>query len=302
MVAADVAERRVEGVGDERQVVGLQVAGADDQVDRTNPLAGDRRVERRVGLVGHGEDPDRPAAARHERRRVGPRTREPIRHRCRPACRLSRSRREYSSTGVCALGTVRDRRPSRRLPNLVPHRSASSHRAVAWPGWRDAGQQQLGDVRVDLEPPAFGAPPPPGCGRRRRSSRRRPARGRSAAASRADPIARDDALPSAPPVLAAQLRQRQEVGRVLRWVAHGADDPVERDAAQADRAARRGRGARISVKQRREHVARGSAAACRPRGRRRRHGVAHAPDEAPRGRGRSGGRPPIATKRRRRVA
>ena len=141
---------------------------------------------------------------------------------------------------------------------------------------RDPGHEQQRDVGVDLEPAG-------------------PARGRDAVVAVGDVVVvtdldevdrrqpleplhgARDALPSAEPVLAAQVRERQEVGRVLRWMPHRADDPVEVNAAQPDPAPRRGSGARYRL-QRREHLARapplpaGLPAASPPR-------VAHAAGE-----------------------
>src|SRR5688500_9323011 len=62
-----------------------------------------------------------------------------------------------------------------------------------------------------------------------------------------------DALPAGAPVLAAESRQRQEVGGVLGRVAQGADDPVDRDAPDADGSAGRGTRTRMDVVERWEH-------------------------------------------------
>ena len=81
VIAANVAERCVERVGYEGEVFGLEVAGADHEVDLPHPVAGGLRVERRVGLVADRQDADRPAIPAGEWGGVGPGDRQAVGHR-----------------------------------------------------------------------------------------------------------------------------------------------------------------------------------------------------------------------------
>ena len=120
VVAADVAERSVERIGHERQVVRLEVAGADDQVDLPDPLAA-WRLSRASGRARprHGEDADRSSVRAGERPGVGPAHARADRSlRCSPRHR-ARSRRETSSIGVALLEPARACATLSRLPHLV---------------------------------------------------------------------------------------------------------------------------------------------------------------------------------------
>jgi hypothetical protein len=64
-----------------------------------------------------------------------------------------------------------------------------------------------------------------------------------------------DALPARVPVAAAQVGQRQEVGRVLRRVAHGPHDAVNRHDLEAARPSERRVGLGMTVVQRRQRLA-----------------------------------------------
>ena len=80
VVAADIDEGGMEGVGQERQPLGLQIATAEDAIERTQVVAIDLVVERRLRVVGGGEEADRPAGATLERARIGPRDPQPPDH------------------------------------------------------------------------------------------------------------------------------------------------------------------------------------------------------------------------------
>ena len=73
VVAAHVEQRRVEGIGQEVEVIGLEIAAADDRVERLEggPVA--LEVEGRLDLVRDGEQAQRPAVGVAERsaRRLG---------------------------------------------------------------------------------------------------------------------------------------------------------------------------------------------------------------------------------------
>ena len=59
VVAVDAVDRRVEHAGDVVQVVGREVAAAQDQIDLAAALHDARAVEARIDLVADGEDADR---------------------------------------------------------------------------------------------------------------------------------------------------------------------------------------------------------------------------------------------------
>ncbi|MEJ7803235.1 MAG: hypothetical protein WKH68_07665 [Candidatus Limnocylindria bacterium] len=137
-----------------------------------------------------------------------------------------------------------------RLSDLIgPDQRAGIERRLA--GSREAGNQQLDDVGIDLDPIRL---------QRRRNSV--VAIHHVVVISNLHQLDRRqygelihgarDALPAAAPVLAAQTRQRQEIGGVLRRMARGPHDPVQRDAAQPYAAPRRGAGSGVIVEQRRQ--------------------------------------------------
>ena len=80
VVAAHVAQRGVERIGHEAEVVRLEVARADDQVDVSQPLARPGMVEGWVRLVRDGEDPDRLAIPANEWSRIRPAHAQAIGH------------------------------------------------------------------------------------------------------------------------------------------------------------------------------------------------------------------------------
>ena len=234
VVAADVSQRDTEGVTDEREVLGLEIARADDQVDRPEAVARGRRVERRVGLVGDGEDADGPARAIRERGWIRPDEPQPVGH-VRSSSRPSRSLRDTVSL-ASRCSTVRECWPGRRLAQLGPaDKAAGVERRLS--GLGHAGQDQLRDIRVDVD----------GAG---------PARGRHAVVpigdvevvagldeldwrERLQPVHRAvDPLPAGAPVPAPQPGKRSKVGGVLGRVSHRADDAVDRNGLQPERPAR----------------------------------------------------------------
>jgi hypothetical protein len=80
VVATDVAQWSVERIGDEAEVLRLQVASADDQVDVADGLAGRGGIQRGVRLIRDGEHPDRSPVPPDEGPRVRPAHAQPIGH------------------------------------------------------------------------------------------------------------------------------------------------------------------------------------------------------------------------------
>ena len=72
VVPVDVDQRRVDRVRDERQVVAVQVAASDDQVDDAEGRPVALVEHHRIHAVRHAEKPDRRAVAISERRGIGP--------------------------------------------------------------------------------------------------------------------------------------------------------------------------------------------------------------------------------------
>jgi hypothetical protein len=66
MVAADVDERDIERVGEERQPLRLEIATAEDAVQRAERLAVRGILKGRLLAVGGGEEPNRPPVAAGE--------------------------------------------------------------------------------------------------------------------------------------------------------------------------------------------------------------------------------------------
>ena len=153
---AHVDQRYAEGVAEEAQVVGLQVA-APTIASMAGRLARLMLVlERRVELVGDDQPTDRRAAA--ARRTAG-----------RPAIRCAAA---GSSATPRRLGA---RRAAVGLDPVAHPRAASTSAASDPSGSvrRCARRDELDDRGVDVRPGRCRAPARRGCGHRRPSSRRR---------------------------------------------------------------------------------------------------------------------------------
>jgi hypothetical protein len=80
VIAPDERHRDVEGVGQEPEIGRLEVSAADDPVEPAERGPIHLVIERRIDVVGDGQQPDRPAVAPDERLRVGPHDGEPAGH------------------------------------------------------------------------------------------------------------------------------------------------------------------------------------------------------------------------------
>ena len=195
------------------------------------PLARRGGVERRVRLVGDGEDADRPAVAVDERCRIGPADPQAVRHGALVVVGPSRSLPRDLVAGVSMLDGP-------RLPAASRPGAARPRRRGCW--------RRASPVRAGSRPGRTSCVTSASI-----VDRAGPARGRHAVVpvgdvvvvadldeldrrKRLQPVHRAvDPLPARAPVPAPQPGKRPEVGGVLGRVAHGADDAVDRDGPAA---------------------------------------------------------------------
>jgi hypothetical protein len=102
VVAENVDERRVEAVGQERELFEVEVATANDEINRAHGAAVAFVLEGGVELVRDRQEPDRGAASVAEGRFVGPFDREMAGHRDGPCGSAGPAARSGSSDEACS--------------------------------------------------------------------------------------------------------------------------------------------------------------------------------------------------------
>ncbi len=238
VVPPDEHERDAEGVGQEPEVIGLEVAAADDGVEGAKPLPVGRMLEGRIRVVRHGQPADRGAASSGERRRVGPVDGQPSHHGSSPVGRAAPRGvdRRLGLDPVAHQSRLLDLRRERgdRLGPALAGRDELGHRGVDpdLTGVEREGHAivavldpvavaVLDDVdRRQVDEPLVGTPQP---------------------------------LPAGAPVLATERLERQEVAAALRAATdRRTPDVGDVDGPQADLDGSGAPGVRVELGQRGE--------------------------------------------------